>query len=308
MNGNGQRSRHGAENPRPIQLFGRDIVLGIEAVAGYYLRVQKAQTYGTLKGGYDWSRGGEEWSDPWGNSEAQWYGTIFPRIRRFVPADTILEIASGFGRWTHYLAAHCQRLYAVDRVEKCIDACRLRFANNPRVRCYVNDGRSLAMVPDDSVDFVFSFDSLVHVKGVIIDAYLSQLATKLTADGVCFLHHSNFGQYSRGTGKRKPGRLRRVLSRARLVDSYQHRSPDMTAQVFRGIAQEHGLECVTQELVNWRGRQLIDCFSVVTRPGSKFSAPFRMRRNGDFMKEAELIRRWSGIYFGQNRAHVEARA
>ena len=48
---------------------------------------------------YDWKEAGEEWSQPWGSSAAQWAGTIFPRIRECLPADTILEIAPGFGRW-----------------------------------------------------------------------------------------------------------------------------------------------------------------------------------------------------------------
>ena len=30
------------------------------------------------------------------------------------------------------------------------------------MRCYLNDGRSLSMIADGSVDFIFSFDSFVH--------------------------------------------------------------------------------------------------------------------------------------------------
>ena len=50
--------------------------------------------------GYDWSRAGEEWSEGWGGSHAQWYGVVLPRIARFLPASSILEIAPGHGRWT----------------------------------------------------------------------------------------------------------------------------------------------------------------------------------------------------------------
>src|SRR5438046_7031300 len=76
---------------------------------------------------YDWKEAGEEWSEPWGSSEAQWFGAILPRIRDCLPAETILEIAPGFGRWTHYLKDHCQNLWAIDRVAECIEACRQRF-------------------------------------------------------------------------------------------------------------------------------------------------------------------------------------
>ena len=91
---------------------------------------------------YDWREAGEEWSQPWGNSAAQWSGTIFPRIREFLPTDTILEIAPGFGRWTHYLKDYCDELWAVDKSSECIGACRDRFAGEAHVHCCLNDGRN----------------------------------------------------------------------------------------------------------------------------------------------------------------------
>lgn len=63
------------------------------------------------------------------------------------------------------------------------------------MRCYVNDGKSLAMVEDRSVDFAFSFDSLVHVEADVIAAYLNQLGKKLKPGGFTFLHHSNLESY-----------------------------------------------------------------------------------------------------------------
>ena len=85
---------------------------------------------------YDWKEAGEEWSQPWGSSAAQWAGTIFPRIRECLPAGTILEIAPGFGRWTHYLKDYCNELWAVDKSSDCIEACQQRFASVSHVRCY----------------------------------------------------------------------------------------------------------------------------------------------------------------------------
>ena len=35
------------------------------------------------------------------------------------------------------------------------------------------------MIQDKSIDFVFSFDSLVHAEAEVIEAYLNQLAMKL---------------------------------------------------------------------------------------------------------------------------------
>ena len=117
---------------------------------------------------YDWSGSGEEWSEGWGGSHAQWYGVVLPRIARFLPASSILEIAPGHGRWTAFLREHCDQLSIVDLDAACIDACRERFAGDERIAYHVNDGRSLDMIEDGSVDFAFSFDSLVHADAEVI--------------------------------------------------------------------------------------------------------------------------------------------
>jgi 2-polyprenyl-3-methyl-5-hydroxy-6-metoxy-1,4-benzoquinol methylase len=240
---------------------------------------------------YRWKDAGEEWSEPWGSSEAQWFGTVFPRISEYLPAATILEIAPGFGRWTHQLKEHCQRLQAVDSDARCIEACRRRFGQDSRLSYHVNDGRSLAMIPDRSIDFAFSFDSLVHVPSELVEAYLRQLADKLTEDGVGFIHHSNLGEYASSFGRHLPQRARKLLTKAKLLEQDYQRAPDMTAELFQSCCASNGLRCLQQELINWRGRRLIDCFTTFAPAGSKWTNSSRIIRNPNFMREARLIRK-----------------
>jgi len=244
---------------------------------------------------YDWKDAGEEWSAPWGTSAAQWFGAILPRIRDCLPTGTILEIAPGFGRWTHYLKDYCQELWIVDRVDECIEVCRRRFAADSHVRCYLNDGLSLSMFPDASIDFVFSFDSFVHTKREVVEAYLRQLGTKLKPGGKGFIHHSNLGEYASSPRERLPQTMRKLLRKARILDWEHHRNPSMSADLFRALCLRYGLHCVTQELVNWRGRRLIDCFSLFTRSASDERRPTHIIRNPKFMREAALIRQKSRI-------------
>jgi len=253
---------------------------------------------------YDWKEAGEEWSQPWGSSAAQWAGTIFPRIRECLPVGTILEIAAGFGRWTHYLKDYCNELWAVDKSNECIEACQQRFASQPHVRCVMNDGRSLSMVPDGSVNFVFSFDSFVHPDRDIIDEYLRQLGTKLTIGGKGFIHHSNFGEYVNSPRERLPEALAKPLIKAKILDWAHHRNPGMTAELFRTLCEENGLQCLSQELVNWRGRRLIDCLSLFVRTDSTPQNPTKIIRNPNFMREAARIRRqWQTRHEGSGRLH-----
>ena len=242
---------------------------------------------------YDWQGAGEEWSQPWGSSAAQWTGTIFPRISECLPTGAILEIAPGFGRWTHYLKDYCDELWAVDKSSKCIEACQERFASDARVRCVLNDGVSLSMIPDSSVDFVFSFDSFVHPDREVVEAYLRQLGTKLKIGGRGFIHHSNFGEYVDSPRERLPDALAKPLIKAKILDWAHHRNPSMTAELFRGLCEQNGLHCVSQELVNWRGRRLIDCLSLFVRMDSAAKDATKIIRNPNFMREAAGIRRES---------------
>ena len=242
---------------------------------------------------WDWSRRGEEWSDWWGGTPALWFGALFPRLHAFVPTGTILEIAPGYGRWTEYLKDLCERLIAVDLAEQCIEHCRERFAAASNLELHVNDGRSLQMVEDASVDLAFSFDSLVHAEADVLEAYLRQLAKKLKPDGIGFFHHSNMAEHARANEltMRLPERIRRPLvRRGAVVDVYAWRAASVGAERFAGLCREAGLACVAQERITWEsGPVLMDALSLFTPRGSRWDRPRKTRRNRRFREEAERM-------------------
>jgi SAM-dependent methyltransferase len=234
---------------------------------------------------YDWSDGGDEWSSPWGGVDAQWRFVILPRISRFVPCGRILEIGSGFGRWSEYLRALCDELVLTDVSDRCITACRKRFGDVDDVRFHVTDGKSLAMVEDATIDFVFSFDSLVHVELDVMEAYVGQLADKLTPQGAAFLHHSNLAAIDELGGE------------------HTHwRGQSVSAGLVRECAERVGLLCCSQELVNFgdshvgRGSKLIDCFTVLCRPDAMVARPTSVLENPDFMEHSVSISRLASLY------------
>ena len=248
---------------------------------------------------YDWSRAGEEWSEGWGGSHAQWHGVVLPRIARFLPAGSILEIAPGHGRWTAFLREHCDRLSIVDLDAACIEACRERFAGDERISYHVNEGRSLDMIEDGSVDFAFSFDSLVHANAEVITGYIRELERTLAPEGVGFVHHSNAGRYRRYfelADSIPRGTVRERLYELRLLDRPRWRALDMTAERFRRSCESAGLQCISQEIVNWTTRRLIDCFSVLTRPTSRWARPNRVWVNRRFVAEARAVKRRAALY------------
>jgi SAM-dependent methyltransferase len=242
---------------------------------------------------WDWSHLGDEWSTWWGGTPALWYGALLPRLHAFLPAPTVLEIAPGHGRWTQYLKDLTDRLVIVDLAEKCIESCRERFADAGNIEYHVNDGRSLDMVEDGSIDFVFSFDSLVHAEDDVLRAYLAQLATKLTPDGVGFIHHSNMGTMRplSKVARRVPERLRRPLvDRGALVDIYAWRAESVTADTVAAHCEAAGLSCIGQERISWEhGRYLMDVLTMFTRPGSRWDRPKATVATRRFRAEADRM-------------------
>lgn len=201
---------------------------------------------------HDWEKDGDEWSAAWGGARAQWHGAIYPRIASFLPASRVLEIAPGHGRWTQFLLGHCDEYYGVDLSRKCIDICRRRFAASSRVCFSQNDGVSLAMVPDDHIDFAFSYDSLVHVEEDVLRNYMWQLCQKLTRSGVAFLHHSN------ALGDAVDAE--EVMANARATSA--------SASLVKEMIEDSGGKTLIQEEITWGSRTRIDCMSTFCRAGA----------------------------------------
>jgi hypothetical protein len=77
-----------------------------------------------------------------------------------------------------------------------------------------------------------------------------------------------------------------LLRRWGIIEGNRHyRAPDVSATGVAQDAEDCGLACISQELVNWGSRRLIDCFSVVTRQSSRWARPKRVWRNRRFHDE-----------------------
>ena len=230
---------------------------------------------------YDWTEGGDEWSAVWGGTSFLWWGAIYPRIQHLLPVPVILEIAPGHGRFSQFLKTLCDELLLVDLSERCIEACKERFHSDRHVSCFLGDGSSLSPIPDNKVDFVFSFDSLVHCEAAVIEGYLSDLPKKMTPRGTGFIHHSNFAALvDPQTGQAD-------------FENEHWRGTSVSADLFAENCCKTGLVCVSQEVVNWGGTPyLTDCLSVFSMPQSPLAATAgRRRENPSFIDEALALGR-----------------
>lgn len=247
---------------------------------------------------YDWSKGGDEWSKPWGGTHSMWYHYLLPRIARFVPADSILEIAPGFGRCTQFLLGLTNKLVAVDLNERCIEACRDRFAGAEHLELHANDGSTLPMVADGSISFAFSWDSLVHAAHAPMQSYVHELARVLKPGGAAFLHHSNFAECGTSwplePGQRPPG----------------NRGIDMSAGAMRQDCLDAGLWCVTQELVPQARKGVFnDCQTLIVKPpadrAGEDAPDTNVIQRDDYAAEMSVIRMIAAAYTLESDASGE---
>lgn len=168
---------------------------------------------------YSWTRGENEWtqSEEWKNSLIE-----HVMLENIPPGNVVVEIGPGFGRWTRKLVEISRRLIAVDVTEKCIAHCKKLFAENENVEFHINDGRSLDVVADDSVDYVWSFDVFVHIEPPDIEQYLREFRRILRDDGIAIIHHGIAGN-----------------------TDFDWRS-SLTSQVFSDLLEKHGFELLQQ--------------------------------------------------------------
>jgi SAM-dependent methyltransferase len=136
--------------------------------------------------------GERHFGDRWGDPE-----TFIPLIEvrqrfldpYFTAGATVLEIGSGGGRWTQYLA-RAAHLIVVEYNPESFAYLRQRFPD-VRLTTYQTTGAELDGIAAGSVDFVFTFDVFVHLEPEVIGRYLREIDRVLRPDGVAVIHYGD---------------------------------------------------------------------------------------------------------------------
>jgi ubiquinone/menaquinone biosynthesis C-methylase UbiE len=204
---------------------------------------------------YAWPRDGDEWTD-----QAAFCGMPYPIWKQDVVAafivpnvaenSTVLELAMGHGRWTPFLAQRAGRYIGVDFGPSCVKFCKTKFSHLANAVFHINDGHSLPMVASNSIQFIWSFDSFVHIEPDITSGYMAEFARVLAPGGRCVIHHP-------GT----PTSNQRI----------QGGRSQLTTELFARLANANGLNVLAQ-VDSWGpgGRSntklFADCISTLEKP------------------------------------------
>jgi hypothetical protein len=128
------------------------------------------------------------------------------------------------------------------------------------------------MIKDTSIDFVFSFDSLVHVETDAMFGYISELARILKPGAVAFLHHSNLADAPEIWDDPAIGDRGRSIGFTKVQE----------------FTAKFGMSCVQQEIVPWGTVSRLDCMSTIVNSPHKQCIVIE---NPRFMTEAAAIKR-----------------
>lgn len=98
------------------------------------------------------------------------------------PDATVLEIGPGGGRWTRYMLG-VKKIYAVDYHAELLNKLK-RNMGNRNIEFVKNNGDDFPGIPDESIDFLFSFGTFVHLDVDIIEQYLKNMHRILKPSGL----------------------------------------------------------------------------------------------------------------------------
>ena len=101
--------------------------------------------------------------------------------------DSVLEIGCLDGKWSEVLIDHFDEVHLIDLNDKLLPILEQKFGNN--FKFHTTKGNELKQLLDDSIELIFSMDSLVRVpnKKYILD-YFNEFKRVLKKQGEVYVH------------------------------------------------------------------------------------------------------------------------
>ena len=125
-------------------------------------------------------------------------------IRPYVSADTVVaELGPGRGAWTKTFR-DAKEVWCLDALSAEHNGFWEYVGESPTIHYFQVDDFSCSMLPDDGIDYLFSYDTLCHVSFEGVRAYAEALHPKLRQGAHGFLMVADFdstrSSSTRGTG------------------------------------------------------------------------------------------------------------
>ncbi|MEM9581152.1 MAG: methyltransferase domain-containing protein [Pseudomonadota bacterium] len=187
-----------------------------------------------------------------GDAQMQTETYLLPFVKDFfLPSKPVsfCDFACGQGAIATFLADtltksgyKIDRTLLIDTVEDNLQEARPRVEGvGGEVDTFVANGNNFNGYTGKKVDFLYSWDAMVHFDIIDVVGYVSTVSELV--DGYCLFHHSNYGQVTTD------------------IRQNPHWRNFMTKDVFAQICRSSGLEVVSQKVFAC-GEKDLDCITV----------------------------------------------
>jgi SAM-dependent methyltransferase len=143
--------------------------------------------------GHSYSHLGDEWNDDGTESRDRDSFYFAAYANRFIKPDmTVLEVGPGGGKWSVRIAPKVKRLIVLDVAEEMLRRTKLRCEAQgiSNIDFVLANGRDFQSIPDESIDFFFSYDVFVHIALEDTWPYTQEIARILKPGGQGACHYA----------------------------------------------------------------------------------------------------------------------
>lgn len=218
---------------RPFCLKLRKVIFRIKYPFSWFKPRKPTIRWNRVWNNPEWDKDGDEWNDqaafcnkPYG----EWKNSVTESFiyRNINENSTVLEIAPGHGRWTEFILRKCRNLILVDLNQKCIEFCKKRFLKFKNIEYHTNNGKDLSFIKSNSIDFIWSYDSFVHMEKEIFESYFKEFSRVLKKSGKVIIHHPGGWKLPRANkGNRSDvtkDLVKKIAEKSNLLIKYQIQS------------------------------------------------------------------------------------
>lgn len=178
---------------------------------------------------------GYQWGDPEKEERLIKFRSRF--LTPFIdPSHRAVEIGPGGGRWTRYLLDF-EHAYAVDYYAPLLEELSQNLTA-PNLTLVKNNGSDFPEIPKQSIDYVLSFGTFVHLEPNIIEDYLRSIAEILKPGGDVVIQYSD---------------VTKPAARKLLDKGFSDNDPER----MRAMVQEHGYRIVGEDLESFGHSSII---------------------------------------------------
>jgi SAM-dependent methyltransferase len=194
----------------------------------------------------------EDWMDLfWGQD------SHFRRLFEKLDTTVAVDLACGHGRHSARLLSiktgrhRPKKLYLLDVNQENVEYCKARFAGNPGVQAFRNNGYDFAPLGDSAVSAIVCYDAMVHFEYDAVLSYIRDAFRILAPSGRALFHHSNLDSTPGGDYKQNP-----------------HWRNFMSKNLFAHAANRAGFKVLEQVTLNWDSTRKLDCLSFLEKPSA----------------------------------------